>query len=105
MTPGPAVWTARELPRKSPVPMAPPMAIIEICADVSWRESCSPFSMCWVGWANGLVYCGLSARGRSRKIPLTDVRGSVDSGPGTSALGFLAEVYFGIDSGHRDAAV
>ena len=36
MTPGPAVRTAIALPRNSPVPIAPPMAIMP-----SWRcESC-----------------------------------------------------------------
>src|SRR5579863_6868082 len=37
--------TARELPRKSPVPMAPPIAIMLSWAEVSWRWSCSPCSM------------------------------------------------------------
>ena len=45
MTPGPAVCTASELPRNRPVPMAPPIAIMASCRGVSWRESCSPFSM------------------------------------------------------------
>ena len=39
MTAGPAVCTASELPRKSPVPMAPPMAIIAIWRVVSRRDS------------------------------------------------------------------
>ena len=45
MTPGPAMRTASELPRKSPVPIAPPMAIMLSWPVVSWRESCSPCSM------------------------------------------------------------
>src|SRR5580704_3396033 len=45
MTPGPAMRTASELPRKSPVPIAPPMAIILSWRNVSWRDSCSPFSI------------------------------------------------------------
>src|SRR5580658_469282 len=44
-TPGPAMRTASELPRKSPVPIAPPIAIILSWPAVSWRDSCSPFSM------------------------------------------------------------
>src|SRR5436309_8099552 len=44
MTPGPATCTASELPRNSPVPIAPPIAIMLSWAEVSWRESCSPFS-------------------------------------------------------------
>src|ERR1051326_4752406 len=46
MTPGPATRTASELPRKSPVPMAPPIAIMPSWPAVSCRESCSPCSMC-----------------------------------------------------------
>src|SRR5215475_9154899 len=46
MTPGPATRTARELPRKSPVPIAPPIAIMLSCGTVSWRESFSLFSIC-----------------------------------------------------------
>src|ERR1700722_8230971 len=44
MTPGPAVRTASALPRNSPVPIAPPMAIMPSWPAVSWRESCSPCS-------------------------------------------------------------
>src|SRR5580698_5070652 len=44
-TPGPAMRTASELPRKSPVPIAPPIAIILSWPAESWRDSCSPFSM------------------------------------------------------------
>lgn len=39
MTAGPAARTASELPKKSPVPMAPPMAIIAIWRVVSRRAS------------------------------------------------------------------
>src|SRR5271170_4203765 len=45
MTPGPAMRTARALPRNRPVPMAPPIAIMLSWAEVSWRSSCSPCSM------------------------------------------------------------
>src|SRR5579862_968884 len=45
MTPGPAMRTASELPRKSPVPIAPPIAIMPSWRVESWRDSCSPFSM------------------------------------------------------------
>src|SRR5215471_7483752 len=46
ITEGPAKPMAKLLPRNSPVPIAPPMAIMLSCADVSpW---CKPFSRFWI---------------------------------------------------------
>jgi len=37
ITPGPASLTEMALPRNNPVPIAPPIAIMESCRGVKWR--------------------------------------------------------------------
>src|SRR6266849_10991034 len=71
MTPGPASFTDSALPRKSPVPMAPPTAIME-----SWRGvrlRCSHASRSRIaeelgGFAAREASVGVIARHRSRRI-------------------------------------
>src|ERR1700689_3586092 len=55
---------ASELPRKSPVPIAPPMAIILGWLEESSRDSCSPFSMAPGGklFARFIGFAGTSRR-------------------------------------------
>src|SRR5437764_95698 len=67
MTPGPATRTASELPRNNPVPIAPPIAIIPSCPDVSCRESCSPFSR--LLWAASVVFISGAGAARRMKNP------------------------------------
>src|SRR5271166_1243402 len=100
MTPGPATRTASELPRNSPVPIAPPIAIMLSWPEVNCRESCSPFSMPPRGASVVFIGCaGAAGRieraqqfdGGVRRIlhAMTRPYGEIDAAAGPEFTGVL----------------
>ena len=69
---GPATFTDRPLARNSPVPMAPPSAIVVCCAVESWRAS--PCSLATAGWSAGAAMAAASVH-RAVTAPAPATRG------------------------------